>query len=395
MIVEPIINGLIAKTAHPIGCEKSVANQINYIRSKPAIIKAPKRVLVLGASSGFGLSARIALTFAGNAETIGVSLERAPTANRTGSAGWYNNLAFKHHAEKSGKLAINIQGDAFSEDVREQVIEAIETYFEGEVDLVIYSLASRIRPKPNSDCFWRSSIKPIQRPYKGHSILFEDSSWHTHTLPPAINDEIESTRKVMGGEDWESWIDTLINSESIARGCRTVAFSYIGPESTYPIYLDGTLGRAKIDLQQTSHALNLKLANFAGNAFSAVCKANVTKASVIIPGFTPYLCALYKVMKQEGLHETCIEQMYRLFADKVYSESGHVPVDGERLIRTDDWELKPYVQRQVNDILSRMNAENFAHIADYTSVKNEFLQLNGFAHDGIDYSKDIDLLKPS
>jgi len=391
MIVEPVIKGVVAKTAHPIGCEKSVLDQIEYIKSQPKIKRAPKRVLVLGASSGFGLSARIALAFAGEADTIGVSFERAPTQEQTGSAGWYNSVAFKKQAEKHGRIAVNIEGDAFSNDIREQVIEAIETYFEGEVDLVVYSLASGVRPKTDDCGMWRSSIKPINTVYKANSISFENNEWHSETLLPASEEEIHSTIKVMGGEDWESWIDTLINSESISEGFQTVAFSYIGPESTYPIYLDGTLGRAKIDLQQTSHALNLKLANFSGNAYTAVCKALVTKASVFIPGLTPYLSALYKVMKQSGSHETCPEQMYRLLATKMYAESSIVPVDGERLIRIDDWEMLPTIQREVDKILSNMNRDNFAELGDYQGVKEDFMRLNGFGHLDIDYAKDVDL----
>ncbi|MGF1773094.1 trans-2-enoyl-CoA reductase family protein [Vibrio wakamikoensis] len=394
MIVEPVISGVVAKTSHPQGCKKAVDDQIAYVKSASPIKNGPKRVLILGASSGFGLAARIALTFGGaDADTIGVSFERGPSEKGLGTAGWYNNIYFKQRAQQAGRRAINIVGDAFSHDVREQVIEAIETYFEGEVDLVIYSLATGVRPKANGE-FWRSAIKPIGEAVSGSLINLETQEWEDTLLEPASDEEIEGTLKVMGGEDWESWIDTLVNSDSVANGFKTVAFSYVGPEITHPIYLDGTLGRAKVDLHQTSHALNLELSNFDGNAYAAVCKALVTKASVFIPGLSPYLLALYKTMKEQGTHEECIEQMQRLFATKVYGQ-GKVPLDGERLIRMDDWELNPEVQDKVKQCLSEMNQDNFKQIGDFEGFQRSFLNLNGFGFDDIDYSQpqDVQALK--
>ncbi|WP_299688131.1 enoyl-ACP reductase FabV [uncultured Vibrio sp.] len=386
MLLEPVIKGVVAKSAHPIGCQEAVKQQIQYVKSAPQIKDGPKRVLIIGASSGFGLAARIALTFGGaKADTIGVSFERGPNEKSLGSAGWYNNIYFKQEAEREQRTAINIVGDAFSSHTREQVIEAIETFFEGEVDLVIYSLATGVRPKPDSDEFWRSAIKPIGASVTGATISLEHDRWVTNTLDAATQDEAESTLKVMGGEDWENWIDELINAESIAQGCKTIAFSYIGPESTHPIYLDGTLGRAKIDLHQTSHALNLELANFGGSAYATVCKALVTKASVFIPGLSPYLLALYKVMKEKETHEGCIQQMQRLFSGKLYGQE-KVPLDGERLIRMDDWELEPETQKQVSEILKKMDESNFQTLGDYQGFKEEFLQLNGFAQQTVDYS---------
>lgn len=270
------------------------------------------------------------------------------------------------------------------------MIEAIETYFEGEVDLVIYSLATGVRPKPESDEFWRSVIKPIGEPVTGASIMLENDQWVETILTPATEEEAEATIKVMGGEDWESWIDTLINNDSIAQGCKTIAFSYMGPDVTHPIYLDGTLGRAKIDLHQTSHSLNLKLANFDGGAYATVCKALVTKASVFIPALSPYLLALYRVMKEKGTHERCIEQMQRLFTTKLYDQD-KVPVDGERLIRIDDLELDPQVQQEVHALLEQMNANNFKEIGDYQGFKDEFMKLNGFNFEDVDYSQDISI----
>ncbi|MFC1235473.1 enoyl-ACP reductase FabV [Vibrio sp. F74] len=394
MIIEPIIKGVVAKTAHPEGCKHAVQQQIDFVKSNIKTTKGPKRVLILGASSGFGLSARIAATFGGSeADTIGVSFERGPSEKGTGSAGWYNNVYFSQQAEAEGRTAINIVGDAFSQDVRTQVIEAIETYFEGEVDLIIYSLATGVRPKPSGEGMWRSAIKTIGESATGATIILEDDSWQETTVEPATEEEIDATIKVMGGADWESWIDTLINSDSIAQGGKTIAFSYIGPELTYPIYHEGTLGRAKVDLHQTSHALNLKLAKIGGGAYATVCKALVTKASVFIPAFTPYILALYKVMKTKGTHETCIHQMHRLFSDKLYAEP--VPVDGQRLLRLDEYELDPNVQQQVKAIMNTMNADNFKHVGDYQGYKDEFLKLNGFGFDTVDYNEffDIEQLK--
>ncbi|MEZ8635455.1 enoyl-ACP reductase FabV [Vibrio cyclitrophicus] len=389
MLIEPIIKGVVAKSAHPLGCQETVKQQIKFVKSAPQIKNGPKRVLILGASSGFGLASRIALTFGGaKADTIGVSFERGPNEKSLGTAGWYNNIYFKKEAEREQRTAINIVGDAFSKETRAQVVEAIETYFEGEVDLIVYSLAAGVRPKPDSDEFWRSAIKPIGESVTGATISLEHDNWVTNTLEAATEEEAESTLKVMGGEDWENWIDELINAESIAPGCKTIAFSYVGPEVTHPIYLDGTLGRAKIDLHQTSHALNLELANFDGNAYATVCKALVTKASVFIPGLSPYLLALYKVMKEKETHEGCIQQMQRLFSSKLYGQS-KVPLDGERLIRMDDWELDPETQAHVAELLDVMDGNNFQTLGDYKGFKEEFLQLNGFAQPSVDYNQKL------
>ncbi|BCN26093.1 enoyl-ACP reductase FabV [Vibrio alfacsensis] len=391
MQIEPLIQGVVARSAHPYGCRASIKEQIDYVKQAPQIKQGPKRVLIIGASSGFGLAARIALTFGGaEADTIGVSFERGPSDKGVGSAGWYNNIYFKDEATHHGRTAINIVGDAFSNTVRTQVIEAIETYFEGEVDLVIYSLATGVRPNPDSEELWRSVIKPIGESVTGASIMLENDQWVESTLEPANENEADATIKVMGGGDWESWIDTLINAESLAEGCKTIAFSYMGPEVTHPIYLDGTLGRAKVDLHQTSHALNLKLANFNGGAYATVCKALVTKASVFIPTLSPYLIALYRVMKEKGTHERCIEQMQRLFTTKLYGQS-KVPVDGERLIRIDDLELDPEAQQKVSELLEQMNAGNFKELGDYAGFKDEFMKLNGFNFADVDYAQDISL----
>ncbi|GAD80081.1 enoyl-ACP reductase FabV [Vibrio ezurae] len=389
MKIEPIINGVVARTAHPGGCEQSIKNQVAYVSHATPIKNGPKRVLILGGSSGFGLAARIALTFGGcKADTIAVSFERGPSEKGVGSAGWYNNIYFKQQAEATGATAVNIIGDAFSDAVRQQVLDAINTQFNGQVDLIIYSLATGVRPKPDSDEMWRSSIKPIGEPLTGASIRLEDDSWQETVLCAATEQEVSDTQKVMGGEDWQSWVDLLINHNAIAPSCQSIAFSYIGPECTHPIYHQGTLGRAKVDLHQTSHALNLKLAPFNGGAYACVCKALVTKASVFIPTFAPYVLALYKTMKAQGLHETCIEQMQRLFNSKLYPNP---IVDAERLIRVDDWELQDSVQQQVAHLLPQLNSSNFTKLGDYQGFKREFLQLNGFAIDGVDYQQQYSL----
>lgn len=391
MIIEPVIQGVVARSAHPYGCEQALLRQIQYVQQAEPIKNGPKRVLIIGGSSGFGLASRIALTFGGaQADTISVSFERGPSEKGVGSAGYFNDYFFKQHAEKAGRIAVNIHGDAFSSAIKNEVVEAIETYFEGEVDLIIYSVASGLRPNPDTGEVWRSAIKPMFEPITGATIDLEHDAWINTRLEPATEEEAHHTQKVMGGEDWEAWVDTLINSESIAQGCQTLAFSYIGPEITHPIYLDGTLGRAKVDLHQTSHSLNLKLANFDGGAFACVCKALVTKASVFIPGLTPYLLALYKVMKAQGVHEGCIEQMQRLYASKLYNQA-KVEVDGERLIRIDDLELAKPVQDEVALLLKEMNQDNFKQLGDYQGYKQEFLNLNGFGFDAIDYHADVDL----
>lgn len=392
MIIEPIISGVVARSAHPIGCQQSVLNQINYVQQATPITAAgPKKVLILGASSGFGLASRIALAFGGaQADTIGVSFERGPSDKGVGTAGWYNNIYFKQQAEKAGLIAKNFVGDAFSPALREQVIEYINSEFGGKVDLVIYSLATGVRPDPQTNELWRSVIKTTGEPFTGHMVSLETDEFMPMTLETATNDEIGATVKVMGGEDWLSWINVLAKADVLAQGCKTFAYSYIGPEQTYPIYHYGTLGRAKAHLHQTAQQLDQQLAEIGGSAHVAVCKALVTKASVFIPTFSPYILALYKVMKAKGTHEGCIEQMQRLYADKVYNVN-QVEVDANGLIRVDDWELAADVQAEVRQLMAQMDASNYAQIGDYQGYKTEFMQLNGFELAGVDYQQDIDI----
>ncbi|MBY5945269.1 enoyl-ACP reductase FabV [Photobacterium rosenbergii] len=391
MIIEPVIKGVVARSAHPYGCQQAVRKQIDYVKQANPIVGGAKRVLVLGASSGFGLASRIAHTFGGaQADTIGVSFERGPSEKGVGSAGWYNNIFFKQEAEKVGRIATNIVGDAFSQQVRQQVIEAIKNDLGGEVDLVVYSLATGVRPNPETGDMWRSVIKTTGKPVVGPTLNLETDSLAEMTVETATEQEIADTVKVMGGEDWASWIECLTEAGVLAQGCRTVAYSYIGPEVTYPIYHHGTLGRAKVHMHNTAEALNSQLANIGGQAHVAVCKALVTKASVFIPAFTPYILALFKVMKQNGTHEGCIEQMQRLFNARFYNYGG-VETDEQRLIRMDDWELAPEVQRQVSEIMAGMTADNFTQLGDYTGYKQDFMELNGFGFAEVDYQQDISL----
>lgn len=391
MIIKPIVNRVIARSAHPFGCQQMIKDQIAYIKSASATTNGPKKVLILGASSGFGLASRIALAFGGsNADTIGVSFERGPSEKGVGTAGWYNNIFFRQEAEQAGLIAKNFVGDAFSAEIRAQVIDYIKSEFGGQLDLVVYSLATGVRPNPATGELWRSTIKTIGEPLSGLTINLETDTMEEMTVDTATESEIEATIKVMGGEDWASWIDFLADAGVLADGCKTLAYSYIGPESTYPIYHQGTLGQAKKHLHSTANELNTKLTALGGSAHIAVCKALVTKASVFIPAFSPYILALYRVMKDKDLHEGCIEQMQRLFSECVYNKKGIITVDEERLIRIDDRELNEEIQQEVSQLMLKINPDNFIQLGDYDGYKTEFMRLNGFDVPGIDYQADID-----
>lgn len=394
MIIKPVIQGVVARSSHPVGCQQAVLNQIEYVQGADQLVNGPKKVLVLGASSGFGLASRISLAFGGsNADTIGVSFERGPSDKGVGTAGWYNNIYFRQEAEKKGLIAKNFVGDAFSAEMRQNVIDYIKDEFGGQVDLVVYSLATGVRPDPETGELWRSSIKTSGEPVVGPTINIEKDALESMQVGTANEQEMESTIKVMGGEDWQSWIDILAQAGVLASGCKTVAYSYIGPEVTYPIYHHGTLGRAKAHLHQTADELNRRMQELGGEAYVSVCKALVTKASVFIPAFSPYILSLFKVMKEKGTHEGCIEQMQRLFSQRLYGNLSAVPVDDERLIRVDDWELEPQTQQDVSALMAQMTQDNFQQIGDYEGYKLDFMQLNGFGFSEVDYDAPVDLEK--
>ncbi|MCH7371918.1 enoyl-ACP reductase FabV [Aeromonas sp. MR16] len=385
MIIHPQIQGCVARNCHPIGCRAAVAQQIAGVRAA-GHFNGPRRVLVLGASSGFGLASRIALTFGAGADTVGVSFERGPSDKGLGSAGWYNNIWFRQAAEQEGRIAVNLIGDAFSDAMRQQAVETIRQQL-GQVDLVVYSLASGIRVLADGTQV-RSVLKTTGQPFSGWGLDLEHDSLVQQSLAPATPEEIKGTVTVMGGEDWQLWLQALQQADCLAPGVQTVAYSYIGPESTYPIYRDGTIGYAKEHLHATAETINLQLAELGGHAWVSVCKALVTKASAYIPVLPVYLGLLMGVMKERGVHEGCIEQMRRLFADKMYGPQG-VVADGNRLIRMDDHELDPAVQAAVSALWSKVTPDNFQALGDFAGLKRDFMQLNGFELEEVDYGAPV------
>jgi enoyl-[acyl-carrier protein] reductase/trans-2-enoyl-CoA reductase (NAD+) len=387
MIIHPQIQGCVARNCHPMGCRAAVLQQIEQVRAAGPF-NGPKRVLVLGASSGFGLASRIALTFGAGADTLGVSFERGPSDKGLGSAGWYNNIWFRQAAEQAGRIAVNLIGDAFSDTMRQQDIDVIRQQL-GQVDLVVYSLASGVRVMPDGTQV-RSVLKTTGQPLQGWGLDLEHDALVQQSLVPATPEEIRDTVTVMGGEDWQRWMQALQQADCLAPGARTVAYSYIGPESTYPLYRDGTIGYAKEHLHATAETINLQLAGIGGHAWVSVCKALVTKASVFIPVLPVYLGLLMGVMKERGVHEGCIEQMQRLFADKMYGPRG-VVADGNRLIRMDDHELEPAVQAAVSALWPKVTPENFRTLGDFAGLRQEFMQLNGFELPGVDYGAPVNV----
>ena len=385
MIVVPKIRGFICTTAHPEGCAKHVAEQIAVVKKRGLIAGAPKKVLVIGSSTGYGLSSRIAAAFGGNAATIGVFFEKPSEADRCGTAGWYNSAAFEREAAAVGLYARSFNGDAFSSAMKAEVIAAIKADL-GQVDCVIYSLASPRRTHPTTGEVFKSVLKPIGQSFTNKNLNTSTGVVDEVTLPAAEGDDIAQTVAVMGGEDWEFWIDDLLAAGVIAPGTQTVAYSYIGPEVTWPIYKNGTIGRAKEDLERVQKALDEKLAPLGGKAWVSVNKALVTQASSAIPVVPLYISLLYKVMKADGTHEDTIEQMDRLFRDRLYS--GNPQSDEAGRIRIDDWEMNPSVQALVGERWQQVNTENFLSMADFAGYQSSFLRLFGFGLDGVDYEAD-------
>lgn len=386
MIIEPRMRGFICLTAHPKGCEQNIINQINYIQAKGPI-DGPKKVLVIGASTGFGLASRITSAFGSEASTIGVYFEKPPKEGKTASPGWYNTAAFETEAIKAGLYAKSINGDAFSDEVKQQTIDLIKADL-GQVDLVIYSLASPVRTNPKTGVTHRSTLKPIGGTFSDKTVDFHTGIVSEVSIEPANEEEIENTVAVMGGEDWEMWIDALKAENLLADGFTTVAYSYIGPAVTEAVYRKGTIGRAKDHLEATAFTITDKLTEVNGKAYVSVNKALVTQASSAIPVIPLYISFLYKIMKEDGIHEGCIEQIQRLFADRLYV-SDVVPVDEKGRIRIDDWEMKPDVQAKVAELWKNATTETLPATGDLAGYKKDFLNLFGFDVDGVDYQADV------
>lgn len=383
MIVAPKIRGFICTTAHPEGCAKHVAEQIAVVKSRGLIDNGPKKVLVIGSSTGYGLSSRIAAAFGSNASTIGVFFERAGEEDRTATAGWYNTAAFENEAKAAGLYARSFNGDAYSDAVKEEVINAIKADL-GQVDCVIYSLASPRRTQPKTGEVFKSVLKPIGEKYTNKNLNTTTGVVNEVSIEPAQGDDIEQTVAVMGGEDWELWMDALQAADVLAPGVQAVSYSYIGPEVTWPIYKNGTIGKAKEDLEKVQRTLDVKLAPLNGKAWVSVNKALVTQASSAIPVVPLYISLLYKVMKADGTHEDTIEQMDRLFRERLYN--GNPQPDEAGRIRVDDWEMTPAVQELVGKRWTEVNTENLAEYGDFAGYQASFLRLFGFGLEGVDYA---------
>lgn len=385
MIIKPKIRGFICVTAHPEGCAAHVQEWIDYVKKQGRFKNAPPRVLVVGSSTGYGLASRVTAAFGGGAGTIGVFFERPSEPDKLGTAGWYNTVAFERAAKKEGLYARSINGDAFSDAIKQQTIDAIKEDL-GQIDLLIYSLASPRRTHPKTGETAKSTLKPIGESYTSKTVDTDKGIVSPITIEPASDQEIADTITVMGGEDWKYWVDALEAANVLSDRFTTAAYSYIGPDLTWAIYRNGTIGRAKEDLETTARLLQQQLAKRGGRAFVSVNKALVTQASSAIPVVPLYISILYKVMKERGLHEGCIEQIHRLFG-RLYEE-GTPTVDDQGRIRIDDWEMKPEVQQAVAEIWPGVNTENLESLTDIAGYRAEFLKLFGFNLPGVDYEKE-------
>ena len=385
MIIEPRMRGFICASSHPKGCEQNVKNQIEYIKSKGPINGA-KKVLVIGASTGFGLASRISSAYGSDAATIGVFFEKPPTEGKTASPGWYNSAAFETEAHKAGLYAKSINGDAFSNEIKQQTLALIKSDL-GQVDLVIYSLASPVRLHPVTGVLHRSVLKPIGDVYTNKTVDFHSGKVSEISIEPCNGDDIENTIAVMGGEDWAMWIDALKAQNLLAPGAITVAYSYIGPSLTEAVYRKGTIGRAKDHLEATAFAITDSIADIDGKAFVSVNKALVTQASSAIPVIPLYISLLYKIMKEEGIHEGCIEQIQRLYQERLFT-GNEIPVDEKGRIRVDDWEMRSDVQEKIAKLWGEAVTENLSEIGDLEGYRKEFYNLFGFDVDGVDYEVD-------
>lgn len=387
MIIEPRMRGFICLTAHPEGCRQNVKNQIAYIQSK-GTIQGAKKVLVIGASTGFGLASRITSAFGSGAATIGVFFEKEPSAGKTATPGWYNSAAFEEEAQKAGLYAKSINGDAFSNEVKHEVVDMIKADL-GQVDLVIYSLASPVRKDPNSGELFRSVLKPIGSTFTNKTVDFHTGKVSEISIEPCSGDDIENTIKVMGGEDWAMWMDALKEAGVLAPNALTVAYSYIGPELTEAVYRKGTIGRAKDHLEATAFEITESLKDLGGKAYVSVNKALVTQASSAIPVIPLYISLLYKTMKEKGIHEGCIEQIQRLFSERLYTE-GLVATDEKGRIRIDDLEMREDVQAKVTELWKDATTETLAALGDLEGYRTDFYQLFGFDVADVNYDADTE-----
>lgn len=387
MIIQPKIRSNICITSHPVGCAREVQRQIDYVRAKGSFA-GPKRVLVVGASTGYGLASRIVAAFGSGAATLGVSFEKEGSAKGPGTAGWYNTLAFDHFAAQAGLVSASLNADAFSNDTKRQAADWIKQHL-GQVDLLVYSLASPVRTDPETGVLYRSALKPRGADFTAKSVDPFTGVFSENTIPAASPEEEEATVKVMGGEDWELWVQALRERGLLAEGFLTVAYSYIGPEVTQAIYRNGTIGKAKEHLEATAGKLTEALADVKGRALVSVNKALVTRASAVIPVVSLYVSVLYKVMKRLGKHEGCIEQMDRLFRTRLYS-GGPIPTDAQGLVRMDDWEMDPVVQDEIRRIWDKIGPDTVEQYADLEGFRLEFLQMHGFSVPGVDYEAEVD-----
>jgi len=389
MIIKPKIWNNICVTAHPLGCAAQVRSQINYLKGKGKI-EGPKNTLVIGASNGYGLAARIVSTFNCGSATIGVAYEHAGKERRSATAGWYNTESFKAEAQKEGYPAWNVNGDAFSEEIKTEVVELIKEKL-GQVDFLVYSIAAPRRIDPETGEIYSSAVKPIGEKFTAKTVDFLTGKVSHVTAQPATEKEIVQTIKVMGGEDWILWTKRLFQENLIKKDFLTIAFSYVGPEFTKAIYRDGTIGRAKEDLESKADEINRLIASVNGKAIISVNKALVTRASAVIPAVPLYIALLYKVMKEKHLHEGCIQQIYRLYHDVLFT--GKDPkTDSKGRIRMDDWEMRKDVQRAVYDlwkIVETKNLDNIEDLGDIKGLREEFLRHHGFGMPGVDYNKEV------
>ena len=389
MVIKPRVRGFVCVTAHPTGCAAHIQEQIDYVQRQGAIQGGPRNVLVIGASTGYGLASRITAAFGSGAKTLGVFFERPSEEDRPATAGWYNSIAFTHAARAAGLYAANLNGDAFSDEIKRQAIELIRRDL-GPIDLVVYSLASPRRTHPRTGAVHRSVLKPVGTSYTNKTVDTDTGVVSEVTIEPATPEEIADTVNVMGGEDWELWMQALEDAHLIAPGATAVAYSYIGPEVTWPVYKNGTIGLAKNDLERAGRRIDALLKTHGyGRAFVSVNKALVTQASSAIPVVPLYISILYRVMKEKGLHEGCIEQIYRLFKTQMYHGSALNFDDGGR-VRLDDWEMRPEVQAAIAPLWQQVATENLEQITDMASYRAEFLKLFGFGLAGVDYDADVE-----